>query len=302
MRRIFNLQVISFAVLSFFTLNVPCVYGELHCFLPRTNGVISITDKKYLFEGDTIIDNMRYTKVYIQDCTSETDCWEWDYFAAVREDTVGAKIYVQVPDHPELLLADFDVKAGDEITVYNLFGCHYFFPDCYPEPIPVKVESVDSILIDNQYRKRVNFNHPWDWYGNESWVEGIGDINCGLFFTGGALVADGGDVTFLCLSEDDVLIYKNPGYETCYLKDSSVAIDEIETFPDIFPNPVNEIIYIKFSEAFSYIIFDSNGNVALSGVLQNSEIDVSSLKRNIYVLSLYDRTNKTVQTNKFIKR
>ena len=50
--------------------------AELQHFLPRNNAVMSILDQKYWFEGDTIINELRYTKVYQQFCTSETDCGE----------------------------------------------------------------------------------------------------------------------------------------------------------------------------------------------------------------------------------
>ena len=48
---------------------------------------------KYWFEGDTIIENKRYTKVYRQYCQSESECGDLQYYAAVREDTLNAKIY-----------------------------------------------------------------------------------------------------------------------------------------------------------------------------------------------------------------
>ena len=63
--------------------------AELKHFLPNSNAVMSILDNKYWFEGDTIINDIRYTKIYRQKCESETECGELSYYAAVREDTIN---------------------------------------------------------------------------------------------------------------------------------------------------------------------------------------------------------------------
>jgi hypothetical protein len=80
-------------------------YSQLKHFLPHSNAYLSILDKKYWFEGDTIINEKRYTKVYQQFCYSETD---WDpnryYYAAVREDTIAGKIYALFPCDNTLLV------------------------------------------------------------------------------------------------------------------------------------------------------------------------------------------------------
>ncbi|MDR1763982.1 MAG: hypothetical protein LBR64_08550 [Dysgonamonadaceae bacterium] len=70
---------------------------ELNYFLPRTDACMSILNYKYWFDGDTIINNVRYTKIYRQKCQSEAECGELSYFAAVREDTVNEKIYAVYP-------------------------------------------------------------------------------------------------------------------------------------------------------------------------------------------------------------
>ncbi|MDR0681936.1 MAG: hypothetical protein LBG15_08850 [Dysgonamonadaceae bacterium] len=53
--------------LLLFILAVLCaanIHSELKHFLPRSNAVMSILDKKYWFEGDTLINNRRYTLKY----------------------------------------------------------------------------------------------------------------------------------------------------------------------------------------------------------------------------------------------
>ena len=204
-------------------MGILCVLNtqaELKHFLPRTNACMSILNCKYWFEGDTIIDSKRYTKVYQQYCYSKTECDDHlYYYAAVREDTIGAKIYGLFPcsdsswdDCSEKLLADFDVKTGDEVMVRSAW---------FASQLPAFVESIDSIEINGEYRKRINlrgegsaFSYPPD-----VWVEGMGSVVYGLFFPNPEHVADAGDPpVFLCLHENDKLIYQNPDYEVCYLE------------------------------------------------------------------------------------
>jgi hypothetical protein len=132
--------------------------AELKHFLPNANAVMSILDQKYWFEGDTIIDNIRYTKIYSQKCESETECGDLQYYAAVRENTINEKIYcIQTMDSIERLIADFDVKVGDRIILYSYSKASNWEIVHGQERLSVlenevRIDYVDLILIDNQYR------------------------------------------------------------------------------------------------------------------------------------------------------
>ena len=207
-------------IIIFLFMGILCVvntHAQLNHFLPRTDAVMSILNQKYWFEGDTIIKNLRYTKIYRQYCASETECGDLEYYAAVREDTVAAKIYCLFPcsgfpweDCSEKLLADFDVKIGDEVMVYSEWS---------PSQNPAIVESIDFIEIDGKYRKRINIKDKWHSsfdFPPDVWVEGIGSVVYGLFFPNNEGLVDVSNPVFLCLHENDQLIYQNPNYEICY--------------------------------------------------------------------------------------
>ena len=185
--------------------------AELQYSLPTSNAWISIVDCKYWFEESTVIDGKEYIKVYRQYCYTETDCGEKEYYAAVRQDNINEKIYcVFADDSTERLLADFDVEAGDEVTVYSF--------EQGQERL-IRILDVDAILIDGQYRKRVSIKSDYSFepIPYDFWVEGIGSVVFGLFFPAPELIIDACDYSqFLCLYVNDKLIYQNPDVNFCY--------------------------------------------------------------------------------------
>ena len=292
--------IISFIIL---TINLS---AQLHYFLPGNNAVMSILGQKYWFEGDTIIKDIRYTKVYRQYCSSATECGDLEYYAAVREDTLVGKIYcIQKFDGVERLLADFNVDVGDRVTL-----CSYTMtPNLQQgEEIgevienEVQIDAIDSILINNQYRKRVNYHFSsfWDY---DSFVEGIGNMEHGLFFTFDLGLPDARAVPiFLCLHVDDNLIYQKPYYDTCFMKDDGVGIKEINHSDfEIYPTIVKDKLFFKTNyNSSSYKIYNMQGKVCLTGISSDNTVGVSTLHPGVYYI-VSNNDNK-VYANKFIKQ
>jgi hypothetical protein len=246
-----------------------------------------------------MINNKRYTKVYKQFCYSATDCGEKRYYAAVREDTLNAKIYcIQTYDGVERLIADFDVQTGDAVTV------HTFWP--FEESLTVYVQSVDSILIDNQYRKRINISNGYDHleWGPTSWIEGIGSTG-GLFFPFETGVVDLGDPpVLLCFHVDDVLIYQHPWVSSCYFKS---RINVYENKPTIlfkvYPTIAEDYLYIEQEHLFSlYRIYNNLGVCVQSGRLSETSVSVSALIAGFYYIVFYNEDAARIYSAKFIKR
>jgi hypothetical protein len=259
---------------------------------------MSISGEKYWFEGDTLIDNRRYTKVYKQFCKTETDCEDLQYYAAVREDTIAEKIYcIQTLDGVERLLADFDVQKGDEVTVCS------FWNKWVAEEQSVIVKHVDSVWIDNQYRKRIIIDYQGFGHIPEEWVEGLGSIVNGLFFPCTSPVADAGmEPVFLCLQIDDVLIYQNAMYNTCYLYYGGGGIPENKYSKfRIYPTVVDDKLYVeKKEDSCFYKITNNQGIIVQSGTFSGEYIQVSNFVQGIYYITFYN--NSLVYSNKFIKR
>jgi hypothetical protein len=264
---------------------------------------MSVLDWIYWFDGDTIIEDKRYTKIFSQRCYSETECGGLGYYAAVREDTLGKKIYcIQANDGVERLLADFNVKEGDVVTVHS-FWPHYYVGT----ELETRVEFVDSILINNQYRRRINIvddfgisNFPPD-----SWVEGFGSIVYGLFSPSPTPIADGREPPiFLCLQVDGELLYQHQDYSVCYVKHGGSNIDYPERNGDfkIYPTITDNTLRVETNTLpYSYRIYNSLGALVTSGVSDKNKIDVSLLRGTVYYIRFYTKNNQPVYTGKFIK-
>ena len=287
----------------------------LQYFLPRDNAYISVTDRKYHFRGDTIIDGMRYTKIYEQLCSSATDCSGdfFGYYAAVREDTVNGRIYCrfehiygQDAEKRDVLLADFSVKAGDKVPIVETTMWEHNENASYN----VEVESVDYVLIDGKYRKRINIMSKYNFREvGDSWVEGIGSIVNGLLYPSPELTIDAGAPPFLlCMYENNRLTYKNPdkhyGQEDdCYMSHEGwIDVDKaIAAGFNIYPNPAKETLYIETNETgIFYEIYDAGGSLIKAGNVNEKTISVAELLPAAYLITL-SQNGARLYSGRFVK-
>jgi hypothetical protein len=82
------------------------------------------------------------------------------------------------------------------------------------------------------------------------------------------------------------------------------TVDGVESVINLklFPNPVNEIITLDFTDGFNnFTIFDLLGNSVLTGEIKSKKIDVSSLIRGFYSVRLYSTVTGSFQQIQFIK-
>lgn len=82
------------------------------------------------------------------------------------------------------------------------------------------------------------------------------------------------------------------------------AIEKLETEENnyfVFPNPASNVLNIDLicSSNTEILIFDINGKQVLSGNCDNHQIDISSLKKGVYIVKLVDE--KFVVVDKFVK-
>jgi hypothetical protein len=284
------------AVLVFMGILLEC-YPQLRYFLPDSNSYISVTSFKFWFKGDTVIEGKHYKKVLKQANDSVPDIHKAFYYAAVREDTSGEKIFCfHKDDYAERLIADFSRQVGDTVSVYS------FWPFESPIKKLLEVSAIDSILIQNEYRRKLDlsdagYNYP------ESWIEGIGST-WGLFYPAAFGVADVGLPELLCVNINDTLIYQNPSYDNCY-KDFWVGINIKENAKkhiEIFPTVTNGIINIRSenNKNDTHIsVFDNQG-IKLKEEILTNYINLSSLKTGVYYLVIHvDST--MILTQKILK-
>jgi hypothetical protein len=153
------------------------------------------------FEGDTLIEDILYMKVYRSDNEFQDN---WYPFGAIHEDA-SDKVYLH-RDDTKYLLYDFNLEKGDSILTHP--GIYVYVTDVY------------NIYLDNfvDSLKRIDISFVKEGGVVEAyWIEGVGSShgilegarNVGLIGAGWAMV---------CFSESDYLMYKSDRFNECFPK------------------------------------------------------------------------------------
>ena len=265
------------------------VQEYFHAWLPEPDGCIA---RHYGLSGDTIIDGKKFSKLFGNNLPLHTPYEDTAfnvqtavYVAAVREDS-AKKIWIRQPgDTTDILYYDFALDSGDT------FCFNYFGMGCHP------VISVDSILIDGNYRRQIIFQP----FNSESWIEGIGSTT-GWFewqLTGSW------SWRLLCFSEYQQQLY---GSSNCHC-DTYTPIENINIIRKgvkIYPTPATLEIHIEFDEhsgdTYSINVYSVLGKRRKSIVCQEKRIniDVSDLQEGIYLILISDGEGAS-WTQKIIK-
>lgn len=205
-----------------------------------------ITNTIYV-NGDSIISGYSYQKVYHN-----------NELMLMYEDTLSQKVYWYSrtdsfsPIHPYMgcfsgtpygeLLYDFSLQLGDSTCVTHL----------NQQPISkwYKVDSLSYIQTLNGQRKRLLLKSvlpPYRWI---EWIEGVGNIenllNYKLYELSG--IYDAPNYTLTCIYRNNSQIYQNPQYSNC---ENAVSIfGEPVNYKkiDIYPNPIENELFISSSE------------------------------------------------------
>lgn len=150
-------------------------------------------------------------------------------------------------DYNEIILYDFSLDVGDTIKNIN----------CMPEDDVLVISKIDSVLIDNRYRKMFHFN-PMPWI---KWIEGIGNLN-GLLFTSGDIPTNGTYGSLICFKGNKKILYFNNDYSECFPVLTGIETNK-EDYSNIhvLPNPSNGNIGLCFGKHRIRVvqIFDYKG-------------------------------------------
>ena len=156
-------------------------------------------------EGDTVINEHLYKKVL----QSKDDYLEnWNEYGFIRE-TVDEKVYFRTDtSNQEYLIYDFSVLLNDTIEIFSIIS---FNSETELRKFNLKVTDIDSILIDNEYRKQFHFiNLVAPNTSSEYCVEGIGNMSGLLYWDVGLTGCD--NYNLVCYYEDSVLKYHDNNY------------------------------------------------------------------------------------------
>jgi len=253
---------------------------------------------QWVMEGDTVINNQTYKKLYQSNYGPSV--LTKTFFGGMREDSIG-RVYVypdtnqsppgtHLQSHTEYLLYDFTLQVGDTLMVSNSFN------------IIQILSSIDSVLIDNHYRKLYTFNAPGD---HREVIEGIGSVK-GLFFP---MVYGFEHGQMLTCYEDGDIFWNNPALmgTDCF----SVWIQERRQEPDfvtVYPVPFSDQLHIDVGDVrnddVTIHLFDITGRLMREHHLSGQKevtLDVANLAQGAYILKAISNGHAT-KTIKVIKQ
>ncbi len=229
-----------------------------------------------IFEGDTIINNNLYSKIYQLSKDGESPIYK-NYLGGFRNS--GKKVfYFRDFTQEEIVLYDFTMQLNDTVSFSFTLDT-------------AVVVSIDSILIGTDYRKRFNLeslrSNEEVYFYPYSIIEGIGSIN-GLFAGPNAYTGfeDGWHI-LTCFWENGEVVY-NPDGEECYELSSINDPASLNNGVSIFPNPSDGMISIENIQSSVEIdFFDMLGNHVLHEIVyQDGQLDLNHLNDGMYIVRL----------------
>lgn len=193
----------------------------------------------YAMCGDTLINNLTYSKIERWEVDNDLNILSKEYFSALRSENQKV-YYIPSWDSEEYLLYDFNLEVGGEIELPDYYSPTFTFTRT--------VDSVKTEMIAGQQRKVIYFQPGYPTAPVEYWMEGIGS-SYSLMFRG---IDPGGDIGFnlLCFQHEDE--YLNLTAIECFLPEvrdcgviNSVGENKNDYSFSVFPNPTSDFIRIS---------------------------------------------------------
>lgn len=294
-------NTLTILIICVISLSSKISYSQSENTIVDTNSIWSIYQELVVDEpiptsyyihlkGDTIIDSKHYKKVWTNNDLSLTD--DMEFHALIREE--NQKTYVRYYHSGldsilgENLLYDFSLSTGDTFNFKSYNDVHAFNV------------SVDSILIDNEIRKRIILSE--NFIPNMTWVEKIGCLEVGLLYE--SLFGLGVIEKLLCYYSNNNVLYSNPEFNYCKV----VGLDPMqktEYNTIIYPNPTKDFINISSDQIISKIeVTDINGRLLLSTdkiKSNNYNINLCPFLKGMYILKIIYNDGK-FNNHKIIKK
>ena len=258
---------------------------------PITDGCIwSVSNEKYMTVGDTVLDGKTYLKIYRQvgDQPFEFSLEDAEYFAAIRNDSVGKTVYAYLPAGTwvydqfnqltiidtgmEVLLYDFSIQLEDSFCYYTICPTFHTAQEIFAyrsesayvvegyengQSLYTVYENSDSLITmsDGSTRRRILLDITWGVdYWNDVWIEGIGRLNG--FNDQAGFETDVPLKMLLCSSDNNGATYQTgydfDGSDDCFnYGHGGGDVPEREMLKvKIYPNPVKEYLYVSVKQLY----------------------------------------------------
>ncbi len=190
-------------------------------------------------------------------------------------------------------LYNFDLSVGDSANF-----------DFGNMSLDLAVESVDSVVINGEYVKRINFLEPITigfFSFNEHWIEGVGSIHGPLFPANARIFSEEipDSLMLTCSKSNGDLYWDNPFYDACVVN----IILSLETpFPaniGFYPNPVSDFLTIEMEDAetLDVVVYSVHGQTMYSQKLTvvKTKIDMQRWASGMYFIHLTNSEKTIVQ-------
>lgn len=289
-------------IFVFFILSVLLLKAQSNIYqpFPTANAIWSeynnfsgtILKNQYAIFGDTSINNLNFHKLYehqiicMDSSISPTNA---TLIGALYEDSLKRVYFYNMATNVPCLstntiykIYDFSKQnMGDTIQ----FGTNTI-PFCYNFPY-LSISNIDSVLINNSYRKRFHFAE------GEVWIEGIGSIRHLLSII--TPIPTCSCITeLLCHKQNNIGYYQNPTFNYCFCN-LGVDVQSLENEElAIYPSPANNYLNVVGKSAQTYQISAITGSIILTGTLTsiNNQIDIAALSQGIYFLKIENQILK----------
>lgn len=246
------------------------------------------------FEGDTLLNNQVFKKVYYSYDSLNLDWVFADLY--IREDD-QERVYTRDNyEESERLVFDFSVTVGQTIDWLSFEGC------------PVEVTDVQQIEYpDGVSRKTITLTYPDIFSGGTrttQWIEGLGNNEVGPLYSGGGVICTTDWTRWLLCAYNDGEIFHGLEQSSCFVVDVDDLL--LEEGIQVYPNPTSGKLQLditatglQMEQVSLYNAMGQNIAVALQyGPL--TELDMTSLPEGIYYLKVaFD--NGQFSMNKILK-
>ena len=235
----------------------------------------------FRIDGDTIINNVEYRKLYLENY----------FYGGVRETKDSLVYYYDaVAYEQEILLYDFAWQVGKQIKSGRFSNIS--------EYVYATIDRIDTLVLENG-RKCAYITTS----RGTKCIQGIGDVNGFLYPVDYIAQADCEIAHKLWCAIDtkingeNRIIYKDEQCNDCYSCSDNLAVLESNKAISLSPNPVKDYLTITLPTDNNEIrIFDLQGKLLLQqNVGFSAEVNVSMLPTGTYVLVVNGESYKFVK-------
>lgn len=264
---------------------------------PEYPSFVETKTSVYGFKGDTIGGGEEWHEFYSSFDPDFSNAYAFRGFLRAEN---GVVLFTQNFNTVDTLY-NFNLQTGDSFS-YKLMS--------HDEDQYVKIERIDSVLIDGVYHKRFHFErvfyHPFSL--KDTWIEGVGSIKGPLFPLNASTEGISPDSNRLsCYKRNGQVLWWNRFFDACYMENllpNSVGEQQpsnIKVFPNPASNQINIELPVTHAGDCEILMFNSTGSEVFREKRSSTDritLDINSLPPNFYLLQV--KLNNDLFTGKLI--